>query len=104
VPNLIILRYHFGIAGTICLSVCRLVCKVYCGKMADWIQMPFAVVSRVGREMGALDGDGYHQRRRAVFGGEVGASHCNIWGICCVLVWKCMNKSSCRLVSWFGWA
>jgi len=37
-------------------SVCLLVWKVYCGKTADWIQMPFWVVSGVGRGMGVLDG------------------------------------------------
>jgi len=30
--------------------------KVYCGKTADCIRMPFGVVSRVGRGMGVLDG------------------------------------------------
>jgi len=44
----------------VCLSVCLLVCrsvrKVYCGKTADWIQMPFGMVSGVGRGMGVLDG------------------------------------------------
>jgi len=30
--------------------------KVYCGKTADWIQMPFAVVSGVTRRVGVLDG------------------------------------------------
>ena len=30
--------------------------KVYCGKTAHWIQMPFGVVSWIGREMGILDG------------------------------------------------
>jgi len=40
------------------LSVCTCVCvrKVYCGKTADWIRMPFGVVSGVGRGMGVLDG------------------------------------------------
>jgi len=34
----------------------RSVWKVYCGKTAEWIQMPFRVVSGVGRGMGVLDG------------------------------------------------
>jgi len=38
------------------LSVCVSVRKVYCGKMAEWIRMPFEVVSGVGRGMGVLDG------------------------------------------------
>ena len=37
---------------SVCLSVCLSVQKVYCGKTADWIRMPFGVV--LG--MGALDG------------------------------------------------
>ena len=36
------------------------------------------------------------------FGGEVWASHCNQWGHCCVVVWKCMNWSSCHLAWWVG--
>jgi len=43
----------------ICWSVCvRLyVCrKVYCGKTAEWIRMPFGIVSGVSRMMGVLDG------------------------------------------------
>ena len=35
-----------------CLSVCRSVWKVYCGKMADWIWMSFGVVNWVGRVTG----------------------------------------------------
>ena len=42
--------------------------KVYCGKMADWIQMPFGVVSGVSRGMGVLDGSGYRQGDGAVLG------------------------------------
>jgi len=40
------------------LSVSRSVCKVYCGKTAEWIRMPFGVVSGVGQGMGVLDGGG----------------------------------------------
>jgi len=42
--------------------------KVYCGKTADSIRMPFGVVSGVGRRMGVLDGDGDRRRERAVLG------------------------------------
>jgi len=35
--------------------------------MADWIWMPFAVVSWVGRGMGALD-EGPHQKGEGRFG------------------------------------
>jgi len=63
------------------LSVCWLIClslrKVYCGKMADWIQVLLGVVSGVGRGIGVLDRAGDHQRGRGSFGGEFGASSCN---------------------------
>jgi len=57
--------------------------KVNCGKMADWIQMPFGVVRMVGRGMDVLDGGGDRRRGRGSlsFGGEFGASHCNQWGL-----------------------
>jgi len=29
---------------------------MYCGKTADWIRMPFGMVSGFGRGMGVLDG------------------------------------------------
>ena len=37
------------------LSVGLSVRKVYCGKTAEWIRMPFRVVSGVGRWMGVLE-------------------------------------------------
>ena len=55
---------------------------MYCGKKADWIRMPFGVVSGVGRGMGVLDGDGDRPRGMGSFGSEFGASHCNQWGFC----------------------
>jgi len=57
------------------VSLCVLlsVWKVYCGKTADCICMPFGVVSGVGREMGVLDEGGDHQRQGGVsFVGEFG--------------------------------
>jgi len=63
-------------------SVCRSVRKMYCGETADWIQMPFRVVSVVGLGMGVLDFGGDRRRGRSSFGGEFGASHCNQWGLC----------------------
>jgi len=36
-----------------CVCVCQ---KVYCGKTAEWIRMPFGMVSGVSRLMGVLDG------------------------------------------------
>ena len=38
------------------LSVCLSAQKVYCGKTADWIRMPFGVVTLVVRGMETLDG------------------------------------------------
>ena len=40
----------------LCVSVSLSVRKVYCGKTAELIQMPFWMVSGVGRGMGVLDG------------------------------------------------
>jgi len=73
--------------------------KVYCGKTADRFQMPFGVVSEVGQGMGVLNGDSDRWRRRGSFGNKFGASHCNQWGLCCIVVWKCVNRLSCHL----GW-
>jgi len=69
------------------LSVCLLVQKVYCGKMADWIWIPFRVVSTVTRGMGILHSGDDHRREGAVSGvrGEFGASHCNQMGRQCTL-------------------
>ena len=41
-------------------SVCLSVRKVFCGKTADWIRMPFGMVSGVGRGMGVVivEGEG----------------------------------------------
>jgi len=65
---------------SVCLSVC-LVCvrKVCCGKTADWIRMPFGVVSRVGLGMGIRWG-GDCRRERGSFEREFGASHCTTNG------------------------
>jgi len=52
--------------------------------MADWIRMPFGVVSGVGLGMGVLDFSGDHRRGRGCLGGEFAASHCNQ---CCVGCW-----------------
>ena len=57
-------RSNILVAYPICRSVCRSVQRVNCGKMADWIWMPFGVVSGVGRGMCVLDGGGDRQRRR----------------------------------------
>ena len=49
---------------------------MYCGKTADWIWMPFGVVSGVGLDMGVLD-EVVIIEEKGQFGGEFGASHCN---------------------------
>ena len=59
--------------------------------MAEWIRMPFGVVSGVGQGMGVLDGVVITEGEGAVLGGEFGASHCNQLGFCCIAVRKCMN-------------
>ena len=65
--------------------------------MADWIRMPFREVSGVGLVMGVLNFGGDRRRERDSFGGEFGASHCNQWGVYCIVVWKCIQRLSCRL-------
>jgi len=45
---------------------------VYCGKTADWIQMPLGMVSGVGRGTGVLDSGGNCQRVRGSFGANLG--------------------------------
>ena len=90
----------------ICQSVCQSVCpesvlrKMYCGKTADWNQMPFGMVSGVDRGMGVLDGNVDRWRGRGSFGAEFGVSHWNQWGLCCIVVWKCMNWPRCHLGYW----
>ena len=76
-------------------SVDLSVWKVYRGKTAEWIPMPFGMVSGVTQGMGVLDGVAIIKWEGAVLGGEFGASHCNQWERCCVVVQKCMNRSSC---------
>jgi len=58
--------------------------------MADWIWIPFGVVSGVSQGMGVLDRGGYCRREMGSFGGKCGASHCNQWGRRCAfpkLLW-----------------
>jgi len=44
-------------------------CCVYCGKTADWIRMPFGVVSGIGLGMDVLDFGGDRPRGRGSLGG-----------------------------------
>jgi len=77
---------------SVCLSVSQSVSPVdECGKTADWIWMPFGVVSRACRGMGVLDRGGDHQRGRGSFGCECEASHCRQWGLCGIVVRNCIN-------------
>jgi len=82
---------------SVCLSICRSLRKLYCGEMADWIRMLFGVVSGVGRGMGVLDGGSDRRRVIGSFGGECGASHHNQWGLCCVVVRKCVIFTAIEL-------
>ena len=58
--------------------------------MADWIWMPFGVVSGVGLGVGVLDFGGDRRRGRGSLEGEFVASHCNQRRFCGGVVWKCV--------------
>jgi len=60
------------------LSVCDVPGK-YCGKTADWIRMPFEVMSGVGRGMGVLDGVTIVEGEGAVLGVNVGRPIVTDW-------------------------
>jgi len=68
----------FGVDLSLIPSVCLCIWKVYCGKMADSVRMPFGMVSRVCRGMCVLGGGDDRQRRRGNFGNEFAASYCTI--------------------------
>ena len=61
-----------GTCRSVCLSVDLSDCKVYCGKTAEWIRMPFEMASGVGRGMGVLDGGGDRRRGMDSFGVNFG--------------------------------
>jgi len=71
--------YVSDLSACVYVCLCLSVRKVYCGQTADWIRMPFGMMSGVGRGMGVLDGGSDRLRERGSFGGEFGASHCNQW-------------------------
>jgi len=50
------------------MSVCLSLQKVYCGKTADLIWIPFGVVSGVGPGMGVLDGGRAPRGKGGFFG------------------------------------
>jgi len=92
--------YHLSVCVSVCLSVGRSVRKVYCGKTAEWIRVPFGVVSGVGRERGVLDGSGDLEGEGTVLG-EFGASHCNQWGLCGVII-LCRGRGWRLFPNYFG--
>jgi len=59
--------------------------------MADWILMPFGVVGRLGPRMRQVVEVGDYTTAMGNFWDGWQASHCNLWGLCGTLVWKCMN-------------
>jgi len=63
---------HLSVGVLVCRSVGLSVRKMYCGKTADWIRMPFGVVSAVGRGMGVLDGVVIEEGAGAVLGVNLG--------------------------------
>jgi len=63
--------------------------------------MPLEVVSWVGLWMDVLNEGGYRPREGAVLG-WIWASHCNQWGICCVVLRTCVKRWSCRLGGEWG--
>ena len=53
---------------SVSLSVSLSVQWVNCGRMADWIWVPFGLVSGLGRGMGVLDGVHIWKREREFLG------------------------------------
>jgi len=63
--------------------VCRLVSLSVClqsvlWQTADWIRIPFRMVSEIGRWMCVLDGGGDRRKRRDSIGGKFGA---DVWQV-----------------------
>ena len=59
---------------------------MYRDKTADWIWMPFTVVSGVCRGTGVLDGGEDRRRGRGSFAGKCGASRRNQRELCGVVI------------------
>jgi len=59
----------YTVVAYVCVSAGQ---KVYCSKTADWIRMPFRVVSGVGRGMSVLDGVEIVEEEGAVLGVNMG--------------------------------
>jgi len=66
--------------------------------MADWIWMLFRLVSGVCQGIGVIDDGGDRRTGRGSFGDEFGASHCNQWGLCCVII----SKQLCHMRASYG--
>jgi len=83
------------------LSVCvsASVCPVYCGKTTDWTWMLFGLVGQLGPRMRQIVGIGNGPVGKGNFGGGYGASNCNQWGLCGIVMQKCVKRSICHL----GW-
>jgi len=70
----------------ICQSVSRPSLWCIVEKMADWIWMPFGVIGHLGPRMKQAVGVGDCSMARGSFGDICVASHCNQWGLCCIVV------------------
>jgi len=60
------------------------------------------MVNWVSRGTGVLDGGGDHRRGKSWFRGKFETSHCNQWGICCVVVRECSVRAVVGEVSGVG--
>jgi len=70
--------------------------------MADWLQMPFGVVSGVGLGTeGCIRWGGDCRRGMGSFGGECGTSHCNQWGLCGIVI-LCHEGGDTAFPNYFG--
>jgi len=68
---------HLSVCQSVCQSVCLSVCLYY-GKTSERIQMPFGMVSGVGRGVGVLDGVVIVEGERAVSGVSLGRTFITI--------------------------
>ena len=73
--------------------------SVRSGDTRKWIVMPFGMVSGIELGSGVLDFGGDRRRGRGSLEGEFAASHYNQWGLCCFVVWNCVERSSYH-VAW----
>ena len=62
--------------------------------------MSFVNIGRTGPGMREIGGFGNRSTGRGTFGGELGARHCNQWGLYGVHVRQCLKRRSCS----FGWS